>query len=64
VAGAREETQKVVVVSGPKGFDPSAALFDRGIEISQDDVVVAIERPGNVSVEILEEDSNPGNRPG
>ena len=49
------EQSRVIVVSGPPGFNPAAALFVEGVQILSDDVLVTIERPGNVQVDILED---------
>ena len=59
MSGRREseaDVARVVVVSGPPGFDPASVLFAEGVEVDENDTLVAIERPGNVSVEVLEED--------
>ena len=48
-----DSDSRIVVVSGPGGFDPAAALFAGGVEVREDDVLVAYERPGNVSIDIL-----------
>jgi hypothetical protein len=49
-------THRVVIVSGPTGTDAQAALFSRGVDIQENDVLVTIERPGNIEVEVLEPD--------
>ena len=50
----KNPTNRVVIVSGPQGFDMQAALFSQGVDIVSEDVVVAIERPGNVEIEVLD----------
>lgn len=46
---------RVIVVSGPPGFNPATALFVEGVQVLPDDVLVTIERPGNVQVDIVED---------
>lgn len=51
---SQEKSQnKTVIVKGPVGFNPANALFAEGVHVDEDDILIAIERPGNVSVEIL-----------
>jgi hypothetical protein len=47
-------TGRVVIVAAPSGVDTQAALFTRGVDIQEGDVLVTIERPGNIEVEILD----------
>ncbi|WP_225421554.1 hypothetical protein [Sphingomonas parva] len=49
-------TKRVVIVSGPQGFNAQDALFSEGVDVAEDDVLVTIERPGNIKVEVLEEE--------
>ena len=49
------EPSRIVIVSGPVGFDPGNALFAEGVHVGDDDLLVAIERPGNVSIEVIED---------
>lgn len=49
-------TGRVVIVAAPAGVDPQTALFSRGVDIQDGDVLVTIERPGNVEVEVLDTD--------
>jgi hypothetical protein len=48
--------KRVVIVSGPQGIDAQAALYSEGIDVAEGDLLVTIERPGNVEIEILEEE--------
>lgn len=48
------EQSRVIVISGPPGFNPATALFVEGVQLLSDDVLVTIERPGNVRVDVLE----------
>ena len=54
IMAEKNPTNRVVIVSGPQGFDMQAALFSQGVDIVSEDVVVAIERPGNVEIEVLD----------
>jgi hypothetical protein len=49
------EQPRVIVVSGPPGFNPATALFVEGVQVLSDDVLVTIERPGNVQVDIVDQ---------
>lgn len=44
---------RLLVVSGPEGFDASAALFAEGITVQPSDTVVRINKPGNVAVRVI-----------
>lgn len=49
------EQPRVIIVSGPPGFNPATALFVEGVQLLADDVLVTIERPGNVQVDIVDD---------
>lgn len=49
----RTKPQKLIVISGPIGFDPAAALFAQGIEVGDGDLWSTIERPGNIEVRVF-----------
>ena len=56
MAESFEAGARVVVVSGPAGFDPAAALFSAGVHLRGEDRLVSVERPGNILVEVVEPD--------
>jgi hypothetical protein len=49
------EQPRVIIVSGPPGFNPATALFVEAVQVLPDDVLVTIERPGNVQVDVVED---------
>lgn len=55
---AAGEERRVVVVSGPPGFDPAAALFSEGVILDETDVIVTRQRRGNVDVEVWDGSPN------
>lgn len=44
--------QRLVVVSGPHGVDPSAALFSEGLTLRETDIVMTRQKRGNVRVDV------------
>ena len=56
---ALENGQRLVVVSGPEGIDPSAALFSAGFTLSETDIIVTRRKRGNVQVDIWDRRTRP-----
>jgi hypothetical protein len=53
---SQTERKRLVLISGPSGFDPSVVLFSQGIELREDDVLASVETEGNVEVKIFYRD--------
>lgn len=53
----RATDKRLIVVSAPKGSDPGGALFAEGIEIGESDILLFVEKPGNVAVEVFAADA-------
>lgn len=49
--------RKLIIVSAPKGSDPGDALFSEGIVVGDGDILLFIEKSGNVEIEVLEGDA-------
>jgi hypothetical protein len=52
--GSTVDYKRLVLISGPSGFDAATALFAEGVELRDDDMLASIERPGNVEVQIFD----------
>jgi len=51
---AERSAGRLLVVSGPDGFDASAALFAHGVTVTPNDLLVTINKPGNVAVRVIQ----------
>jgi hypothetical protein len=49
--------RRLIIVSAPKGSDPGEALFSEGVEVGDQDILLFIEKSGNVEIQVLEGDA-------